>query len=297
LKPIHPHLSNRWLILGVWALLGCLLFAKPISSLVQLASRDDSASHILLIPFISAWLLYSQRKEPLLVSGFAVWPATAFLVPSILLVIFSANCSSCSPKDCLSALIFALILMLTAGFVLILGVNKAKSSSFALGFLLFAIPIPDALLNRVIYWLQGGSAAIASVIFDVTGVPALREGFVFHLPRLSIEVARECSGIRSSLALLILALLVGHFSFRPLWKQIAFAIAGFFMMLVKNGIRIATLTILASYVNPEFLFGRLHKEGGIVFFLVGLGLLWPVYLWLRRGEPPTPSPQPAPTVA
>jgi exosortase len=187
--------------------------------------------------------------------------------------------------------------MLTAGFVLILGVNKAKSSSFALAFLLFAIPIPDALLNRVIYWLQGGSAAIASVIFDVTGVPALREGFVFHLPKLSIEVARECSGIRSSLALLILALLVGHFSFRPLWKQIAFAIAGFFMMLVKNGIRIATLTILASYVNPEFLFGRLHKEGGIVFFLVGLGLLWPVYLWLRRGEPSTPSPQPAPTVA
>jgi exosortase/archaeosortase family protein len=58
------------------------------------------------------------------------------------------------------------------------------------------------------------------------------------------------------------------------------------MMIVKNGVRIATLTILANNVNPDFLYGRLHREGGVVFFLLGLGLLLPVYWFLRRGEMP-----------
>ena len=50
-------------------------------------------------------------------------------------------------------------------------------------------------------------------------------------------------------------------------------------MIIKNGIRIAVLTILAIRVDPSFLFGRLHRDGGVVFFLIGLALLVPI-LWL-----------------
>jgi exosortase len=113
----------------------------------------------------------------------------------------------------------------------------------------------------------------------------LRQGFVFHLPRISIEVAQECSGIRSSIALLILAVLIAHFVFRTFWKKLVFVAAGLVMMLVKNGIRIATLTILANYVDPRFLSGSLHRDGGVVFFLVGLVLMLPVYWVLKEGEP------------
>jgi exosortase/archaeosortase family protein len=60
--------------------------------------------------------------------------------------------------------------------------------------------------------------------------------------------------------------------------------AGLLMMLIKNGVRIATLTILAQYVDRSFLFGRLHHQGGVVFFLLGLALLFPLYSLLRRGE-------------
>jgi len=168
--------------------------------------------------------------------------------------------------------------------VFVFGVETAKASWFGLAFLLFAVPLPDAVLDKVIYGLQAGSAAVAELFFNLSGAPVLREGFVFRLPRLSIEVAQECSGIRSSLALLILAVLVTHFSFRPLWKKLVFVLAGLCMMLIKNGIRIATLTLLANYVNPDFLNGRLHHQGGIVFFLIGLGLLVPVYWLLRKGE-------------
>src|SRR5438128_12198610 len=108
----------------------------------------------------------------------------------------------------ISISIFALVLLLICGFVALYGRRSAVDHSFALAFLLFFIPIPDSVLNRIIYFLQVGSADIAEWIFDVAGTPALRQGFVFHLPTVNIEVAQECSGIRSSVALLILALLV-----------------------------------------------------------------------------------------
>jgi exosortase len=283
--PLSPF--TRWLALGVWALVSFLLFAKPVYTLVQIAQRDDTSSHILLIPFICGWLLYAERKQSQREYCFSFLPALAFLLPSVLIAFGAGQCVACSPKDRLSAYILSLVFLLIAGFVCILGVPKAKASAFALAFLVFAVPIPDFILNRIIYGLQVGSAAVAEVFFDFSGVPVLREGFVFHLPKMSIEVAQECSGIRSSLALLILALLVAHFSFRPMWKKLLFISAGLCMMLIKNGIRIAALTLLANYVDPDFLYGRLHRQGGVVFFLIGLVLLVPVYWYLRKGEVPS----------
>jgi len=219
--------------------------------------------------------------------------ALFFALPAALIWGISFWNQRSRPDAVISLLALSFVLMLTAGFVAVFGRSSAKAVWFSLAFLGFAIPLPEALLNRTIYFLQYGSAAVAEWIFDWSGVPVLREGFVFHLPGLSIEVARECSGIRSSTALLILALLVAHFAFSRLWKKGVFVFAGLLMMVLKNGVRIATLTILAKYVDPGFLYGRLHHEGGVVFFLVGLAFLAPVYWLLRRGEvthPGTGSP-------
>jgi len=286
LTPDSVRPSTRWLIFGAWVFVALLLFVKPVYALFQLANQDDTSSHILLIPFIAGWLLYTERKQLRPEAGFGVWPAAAFLLPSILTGVLALNCETCAPKTRLSCYALSLIFFVVAGFIFTFGAVAARSSTFALAFLLFVIPIPDRILGQVIYGLQAGSAAIAEILFNLSGVPVLRQGFVFRLPVMSIEVAQECSGIRSSLALVILALLVAHFAFRPLWKKLAFVAAGLCMMLVKNGIRIATLTLLANYVNPAFLTGRLHHQGGIVFFLIGLALLVPVYWGLRRGEAP-----------
>jgi exosortase len=163
-------------------------------------------------------------------------------------------------------------------------------------FLFLFIPLPEPVLNRVVYFLQKGSAEISALFFGLTPLPVLREGFVFHLPRFSIEVARECSGIRSSIALLVLAILVGHFFLRTWWKQVVFLLAGIVVMIVKNGIRIVTLTVLATYVDPGFLYGNLHREGGVVFFMIGLLLMAPVFWILQTGEhAPTPEAVKLPT--
>lgn len=284
------HASRRWSIFVLWALVLPLLFWKPLYAVFQLAMRDDTYSYILLVPFIFAWLIYTERRNSQLDTAISLW-SLIVLVPGVLLALLALRCDSCSLTTILGIHCLSFVLLLIGGFIVILGKSKARASLFSLSFLIFAIPIPNFLLDKMIYWLQAGSAAVAAALFDVSGAPVLREGFVFRLPRISIEVAQECSGIRSSLALLILALLLSHFAFRPLWKKLTFVVAGLCMMLIKNGIRIASLTLLANYVNPNFLYGSLHHQGGIVFFLVGLALLVPVFWFLRKGEsPPAQAP-------
>ena len=278
--------EKKWLIYLCWVVLCVLVFWKPVFALFHLAEQDETASHIILIPFIAAWLIYTERKPLQVRDAREFHAALLFAIPSLLLSLLVIRCASCTPKETLSGFILALILLLVAGFIAIIGKDAAKSSWFAFAILLFAVPLPESLLNKTIYWLQSGSAAVAELLFNLSGVPVLRQGFYFYLPEVSIEVAQECSGIRSSIALLILALLVAHFAFRPFWKKAVFVLSGLAMMLIKNGVRIATLTLLANYVNRSFLYGKLHHQGGVVFFVIGLALLLPVYWLLRRGETP-----------
>jgi exosortase len=171
-----------------------------------------------------------------------------------------------------------------SGFALLFGKTASKAGYFPLIFLFLMVPLPNFLLGHVIYLLQAGSAWITGIFFNLLGVPSFREGFVFLLPQVNIEIAKECSGIRSSMVLVILALVVAHFRLKSFWKQSLFVACGLFMMILKNGIRIATLTLLALHVDPGFLYGRLHHQGGIVFFLLALLLLWPILWLLQRGE-------------
>ena len=277
-------LRNPWLVYLGFVGVCLLVFLNPLSALLRYAQTNDNASHILIIPFLFAGLLYHDRHKlpAVMVPDFRAM--LCFAVPAVLLGAFFAPVFAAHSQLNLTVLTLSLFLFLVAGFVGIFGRAAAQREWFALAFLVFTIPPPEALLNWVIYELQVGSSAIAGWIFDLAGVPVLREGFVFHLSGFNIEVARECSGIRSSIALLILAVLIAHFSFRRMWRKVLFIVAGMLVMVVKNGVRIATLTILAKYVDPGFLFGRLHHEGGAVFFLLALALLTPVYWLLRRDD-------------
>jgi exosortase len=170
------------------------------------------------------------------------------------------------------------------GFLLAFGGTAFRAALFPLLFLLFTIPIPIPIVQVATLWLKTGSAAATAALFSLTGTPYLREGFVFSLPNVVIEVADECSGIRSSIALLLTALLAGHSLLTRAWARAVIVLAILPVSILKNGIRIAALTLLSIHVDPGFLTGQLHHEGGIVFFLLALGMLAPLVVALRRYE-------------
>jgi exosortase len=278
-----PPGPKRLVLFGLWIVACSIPFARPLQSLVHFCLENDNASHILLIPLISAWVLYVERQTTFRRVFYDFPVAASFLVLAAGLYGWTFRFGAYwSTNTGLSRNILALLLLWIAGFALFFGRAALNSSRFSLLFLLLAVPLPDFVLNRLVLYLQEGSAAVTAFLFDLTGVPVLRVGFVFHLPRVSIEIAKECSGIRSSMAVLILALLAAHFRLRSFWKKVLFLACALFMMILKNGIRIVILTLLAMYVDPSFLYGKLHYQGGIVFFILSLLLLAPI-LWLLQG--------------
>ncbi len=278
--------SKRWLLFTVWIVVSSFLFAKPLIALVRLSLTNDDASHLILIPFLTAGLLFMERRTIFNNLSFNTGGGI-FLFLSVIIALSVRFAGDKVPPDLrLTGNILALILLWITGFAFSFGKAAVKSAYFSFLFLFLTVPLPNFLLERIISLLQAGSAEITEVLFNLTGVPVLRDGLVFHLARVNIEVARECSGIRSTIALFILALPVVHYSLHSLWRKLFFLTCAFFMMILKNGIRIVTLSLLAMYVDPSFLSGTLHRDGGIVFFLLGLLLLLPVLLLLRRGESP-----------
>jgi exosortase len=286
LDDTRNNVSKRWLLFGVWVAVSSLLFAKPLIALVHLSLTNDDASHLIVIPFLTAGLVFIERRTIFNNPSFSA-DGGIFLFLSVIIAIGVRLAGDIMTPDLrLTGNVLAVILLWIAGFAFSFGKAAVKSAYFSLLFLFLTVPLPNFLLERIISLLQAGSAEITEVLFNLTGVPVLREGLVFHLARVNIEVARECSGIRSTIALLILALPVVHYGLHALWKKLFFLACAFFMMILKNGMRIVTLTLLAMYVDPSFLFGKLHRDGGIVFFLLGLLLLLPVLILLRRGESP-----------
>ncbi|MGC2530168.1 MAG: exosortase/archaeosortase family protein [Candidatus Acidiferrum sp.] len=289
-------ISSPWVLFSGWIIFTSLLFVQQLLKLVQLAMSNPDASHLILIPFLAAGLFYIERRSIFRTPSTNVGLGSLLVALGIGLVVGTRLPGHALTPDLqLTSSISALVLFWTAGFSFFFGGAAVKAAHFPLLFLWLMVPLPDFLLQRIIYLLRAGSADITGALFDLLGVPALREGFVFHLAQVNIEIAKECSGIRSSMALFVLALPVVHFGLRRFWKKLFFLVCALLIMILKNGIRIVTLTVLAIYVDPGFLHGKLHHDGGVVFFLLGLLLLLPLFLLLQEREPkvlktrPTPS--------
>src|SRR5262249_11775310 len=135
------------------------------------------------------------------------------------------------------------------------GVEAFRVAAFPLLFLVFCVPVPSVVLNPLITLLQRGSAEITLILLKLSGTPVFRDGFFFLMPRpgnniLTIEVARECSGIRSCVSMLILTILAGHLLLKTTWRRLALVVVAIPIMIFKNGVRIVTLTLLSIHVDP-----------------------------------------------
>jgi len=273
-----------------FVLISGLAFYKSMSALVQYSLHDDSSSHIILIPLITLFLLYSERQSVFATTRTSTGSGIALAAAGVILHLLTNR--SFFPQVgnwSLTLQTFSVILVWLGGFLICYGSAALRAGAFPLLFLLLIVPIPDAVLDRIIYALQEGSTEIAYLIFQAVGIPVLRQGFLLSVPGVTIEVAKECSSIRSSMALFITCLLAAHLFLRTRWKMLLLVLLSFPLSLIKNGIRIATLTLLSIYVDPGFLTGRLHHEGGFVFFLVAMLILWPVIVWLKKSEKPPGS--------
>jgi exosortase C (VPDSG-CTERM-specific) len=273
---------------GCLALL-TLLFIQPLTRLMLYASRSDLHSHILLVPFISAYLLYIRRGRP---AAYHSSIAGAVAVGGIGIAALAAGIAwsgSLSVNDELALMALAYVGFVAAGGFLFLGSKWMGAAAFPVAFLIFIVPLPDAAVN----WLEEASALasaeVAALYFNALGTPLVRQGTLFELPGIALRVAQECSGIRSSWVLLITSLLVSHLFLKTWWSRIVLVAFVIPLGILRNGFRILVIGLLCVHVGPHMIASSIHRRGGPLFFTLSLVPLFLLLCWLRRQERRNPS--------
>jgi exosortase len=265
--------------------LSILLFYVPMKLLVESSLGNELYSHIILIPFVSMYLVYTGRRQIFRENGTSVIPGSILIVAGVVFYLIGKLLGTdLNTNDYLSVMTFAAVLSWIGGFILFYGLESSRLALFPLLFLFFMVPVPGFLMERIILLLQTCSAEVSYGVFKLTGVPIFREGFTFHLPGLSVEVAKQCGGIRSSLVLFIVSLLMGHLFLSSWRRKVVLSLWVLPVTIIKNAIRIVTLTLLGAYIDPRILESTLHRRGGIPFFVMALSLLGVVLWFLRRSE-------------
>jgi len=258
-------------------------FWQPLVSLFSLTQQQEHYSHIVLIPWLSLYVLFLDRKAIFVSREWSPWLGS-LVIGMGAWCSWSADAAIFAP-DQLSMMILAWVVIWWGIFVSCFGITLCRKVSFGLLFLLFMVPLPSFLLDAIIGFLQRSSAEATDILFSLLGVPVFRQGFVFSLSNFTIHVAEECSGIRSALSLFITSLVAGHFFLRSPWAKGGLVAVVVPLAIVKNAFRIVGLSLLANYVDPTFITdSALHRSGGIPLFLASLVVLISLAWLLRRFE-------------
>lgn len=267
-----------------------VLWWRPLAATFRLAFTSEAHTHILLVLPLSGALIYLERKALQTTGQLSIGLGSVSLALALLIAVYAEWGTSGVPADVrLSLSMFALVIWWIASFLLFFGRRAFRSFLFPLCFLFWVVPIPESALNGVVLFLQHESAFAAQILFRAAGVPVTQDDVMLSIPGLDIEVARECSSIRSSLMLVITTMVLAHLLLRSWWRKSLLVAAAIPLSFVKNGLRIFVISELGTRVDPGYLDGRLHHQGGIVFFSVALGAVVALLWALRRTEATDPQ--------
>ena len=269
MNPINPTNSNnsfihRSILFAAFCAVGIAVFWTPLYHLAVLSHNDSLYSHIVLIPLFSFAIVFLKRKDFFRQVTYA--PAVgATVVLAGLILRFAVNVFQLEVEqnDYLTLCIIGFVLWIIGGFVGFYGKRAFRRAMFPMLFLFFAVPLPTVVLDRTIRFLQQMTAHAVDGVFGLIGLTYLRTGMVFELPEVSIQVAEQCSGIRSSLALIVATTAAGYVFLETGWRRLIGVLAIIPITIFKNALRITALTLMASYVDPSWLTDSwLHRAGG-----------------------------------
>jgi len=289
-KPIQPVASPlrpwRLLFLAIASL--SLAFNQPLISLVGLAFSSDLHSHTIVIPLVSTWLIWLRRDSLPQPSG---RPAR---IPALLCAIASASALAWAlipswaptgePLHQLTWTIAAYLLGLGAVSSWFLCGATVRAIVVPLLFLGFMVPMPVWLESGIETSLQHASAEATHLFFSVFGVPFLRDGQIFKLPYITMEIAQECSGIRSSLVLFIISIVAGQVLLPTGWRRWTLTLAVLPLAILRNGFRVFTLGVLCERYGPHMIHHWIHHRGGPVFFALSLIPFFALLVVLARPQ-------------
>jgi len=268
-----------------WVVVATLALIQPLTMLMRHAWQSELHSYIVLVPFVSGYLLLMQRaKLPTTYRTSVGGAITLIGIALAALVAWIVWRGSLSSNDGLALMALGYVSVIAAGGFLFLGSTWMAAAAFPIGFLIFLVPLPDAVVTAFERASVLGSTEVSALFFRLTGTPMARAGEVFMLPRIVLKVAQECSGIHSSWVLFITSLVASHLFLKSPWRR--FVLVAFVIPLgiMRNGFRILVIGLLCVHIGPQMIDSVIHHQGGPLFFALSLVPVFWLLWWLRRQE-------------
>jgi exosortase len=252
------------------------LYSSILFHLALQWRNDSNFSHGFLVPAFALFVLWRNKLH---LQSIPVKPSSW----GLLVVAFSLLVLVIGVLGAELFLARISLLFVIAGLVLtFLGVDHLRATLFALSCLLLMIPIPAIVFNEITFPLQILSSQIASAMLPWFGVPVLCEGNIINLAAMSLEISEACSGIRSLLSLITLAVIYGYMVSSLKWVRIALVAAAVPIAVLANSFRIVVTGLLVQYWNPRKAEGVFHAFSGWLVFLVSVAMLFLVQQILTR---------------
>lgn len=290
LLPARVVPARGWLSLlpgGVLASLLVALYAPVMSSLAALWRGEAAYSHGILIPVLAAYMVWYRRGD---LRGIRTRPClTAFpaLVGGLLLLIAGRLAFE------IHAAALSLIIVLVSLVALAGGVQLLRAVWFPLAYLIFMIPLP-----WVVYFAAGDplktmTADLATALVRPLAIPLLQDGTLIRLPTVTLEVESACSGIRTTLSVLPLAVAFAYLMVRRPWPRVLLVVSAFPIAVLGNVLRVAEI-IVQAHLFPDWVTGpALHVYSTWIPMALGLpmllGLGGLLQWWERRRDCGSPS--------
>jgi exosortase len=269
-----PRVVPLWQ-LGILATASLWLYWHTLGHLLWQWWTDPNFSHGFFVPLFSAFVIWQERHRLARITPQPSWTGLIVLLAGLGVLIVGR----------LGAELFldrsSLLLVIAGVVILFLGWNLFRAVLFPWAFLLLMIPIPQIVFNQITFPLQLLASKVAAAVLPVLGVPILREGNVINLPSMALEVAEACSGIRSLMSLVTLAIIYGYLMEKRIWVRWLLAIASVPIAVAANSIRIIGTGLLVQYWDADKAEGYFHASWGWIIFVVSLVMLYALHALIR----------------
>jgi exosortase len=243
------------------------LYRGTLSSLVHQWGSDDNYSHGFFVAPLALYFAW-ERRQALVRAPVRPGIGGAFLL-ILSVIVWIAGL--------LGAELFLTrvsLLGVIAGLVwFVWGRQQLRVLAFPIAFLLLMVPLPALIFNQIAFPLQLLASRVGETAIAAVGIPVLREGNVLQLPSRSLEVAEACSGIRSLVSLLMLAIVLGYFTERRIGSRVLLACAAVPIAIVANAFRVAGTGIASEWISPAASEGFLHTFSGWLVFVAAFAAL------------------------
>jgi exosortase A len=277
--PLTHQARNLYLAVAAFAASLALLYWPVFTKLVSDWATDDNYSHGFLIPPLAAYLVW-ERWDRLKATPCSPAKAGLIVIAGSFVVLLAGSLGA---ELFLSRI--ALIGALIGSALYVLGWAHLRLLAFPLGVLLLMIPIPAIIFNQVVFPLQLVASQAGEAALSAAGIPVLREGNIITLANTTLEVAEACSGIRSLVSLLTLAIVFGYFTDPRNGIRTAIALSAVPVAILANALRVAGTGIAAHYYGAAAAEGFFHSFSGWIVFVAAFAMLFVVVQLLHRIAP------------